>query len=166
MFIYNLFTIKLTEEKQVLTCHAVSEVPIYTWRIMLVMNSAKWVETSCCRSLMTWCDNKQGLEKLEGENWLSIGVLWPPHVHSHTYEHTFSHIITTTIRNWIIKLCWDFITLYSPDCPDTHTVDQASLKLRAVCVCLMSANIKGACHNCYHRLQSPPKSNKETESCL
>jgi hypothetical protein len=39
-----------------------------------------------------------------------------------------------------------------PDCPGTHSVDQAIPKLRSSCLCLQSAGIKGTC---YHAWLSP-----------
>jgi hypothetical protein len=49
-----------------------------------------------------------------------------------------------------VILFWCFghrVSLCSPDCPGSHTIDQASLKLRdSPCLCLQSAGIKGVHH--------------------
>jgi hypothetical protein len=43
----------------------------------------------------------------------------------------------------------DRVSLCSPGCPGTHSVDQAGLELRkSACLCLPSAGIKGMCHHC------------------
>jgi hypothetical protein len=42
----------------------------------------------------------------------------------------------------------DRVSLYSPVCPRTYSVDQAGLKLRNPCLCLPSDGIKGVCHHC------------------
>jgi hypothetical protein len=43
----------------------------------------------------------------------------------------------------------DRVSLYSPGCAGTHSVDQAGLELRnqSACLCLPSAGIKGVCHH-------------------
>ncbi|GAB1296499.1 Eukaryotic translation initiation factor 4E type 1B [Apodemus speciosus] len=35
------------------------------------------------------------------------------------------------------------VSLYSPGCPGTHSVDHAGLELKSACLCLPSAGIKG-----------------------
>jgi hypothetical protein len=40
----------------------------------------------------------------------------------------------------------DRVSLCSPGCPGTHSVDQAGLKLRNLPLCLPSAGIKGMRH--------------------
>jgi hypothetical protein len=41
----------------------------------------------------------------------------------------------------------DRVSLCSPGCPGTHSVDQAGLELRNLPACLPSAGIKGVCHH-------------------
>ena len=41
----------------------------------------------------------------------------------------------------------DRVSLGSPGCPGTHSVDQAGFK-KSTCLCLSSAGIKGLCHHC------------------
>ncbi|GAB1302908.1 H/ACA ribonucleoprotein complex subunit DKC1 [Apodemus speciosus] len=49
------------------------------------------------------------------------------------------------------------VSLYSPDCPGTHSVDQAGLELKSDCLCLPSAGIKGALETLTGALfQRPP----------
>jgi hypothetical protein len=41
------------------------------------------------------------------------------------------------------------VSLYSPGCPGTHSVDQAGLDLKkSACLCLTNAGIKGVSHHC------------------
>jgi hypothetical protein len=42
----------------------------------------------------------------------------------------------------------DRISLCSPGCPGTHSVDQADLEQKSTCLCLPSAGIKGVHHHC------------------
>jgi hypothetical protein len=42
----------------------------------------------------------------------------------------------------------DRVSLCSPGCPGTHSVDQAGLELRSACLYLPSAGIKGVRHHC------------------
>ena len=41
----------------------------------------------------------------------------------------------------------DRVSLCSPGCPRTHSVDQAGLELRSACLYLPKAGIKGRCHH-------------------
>jgi hypothetical protein len=41
----------------------------------------------------------------------------------------------------------DRVSLYSPGCPGTHSVDQADLTQKSTCLCLPSAGIKGVRHH-------------------
>jgi hypothetical protein len=47
----------------------------------------------------------------------------------------------------------DRVSLYSSDCPGTHSVDQAGLELKSTtCLCLLSAGIKDTHHHCLVKL--------------
>jgi hypothetical protein len=48
---------------------------------------------------------------------------------------------------FFVLVFWDKISLCSPGCLGTHSVDQAGLELRNSPVCLPSAGIKGMCHH-------------------
>jgi hypothetical protein len=44
---------------------------------------------------------------------------------------------------------WDRVSLCSPDCPGTHSLDQAGpWTQKCTCLCLPSAGIKGVCQHC------------------
>jgi hypothetical protein len=48
--------------------------------------------------------------------------------------------------NVVYLFVWDRVSLYSPDCPGTSSVDQTDLKLkRSACLCFPSAGNKGVC---------------------
>jgi hypothetical protein len=44
---------------------------------------------------------------------------------------------------WVRSVCDNRVSLCSPGCPGTHSVDQASLELKSACLCLPSAGITG-----------------------
>jgi hypothetical protein len=52
----------------------------------------------------------------------------------------------------LVLFCFsrDSVSLYSPGCPGTHSVDQAGLQKSAF-LCLPSVWIKGICHHTRHR---------------
>ena len=61
----------------------------------------------------------------------------------------------STTTSWLLKFFflfslssffffWDRVSLHSPGCPGTHSVNQAGL----ACLCLPSAGIKGVRHHC------------------
>jgi hypothetical protein len=43
----------------------------------------------------------------------------------------------------------DRVSLCSPGCPGTHSVDQAGLELKFTCLCLPSAGIKGVLYHAW-----------------
>jgi hypothetical protein len=55
---------------------------------------------------------------------------------------------------WILVLVFqDRVSLCSPDCSRTHSVDQAGSNLqRSACLSFPNAGIKGMCHHCPARL--------------
>jgi hypothetical protein len=53
----------------------------------------------------------------------------------------------------VVVVFQDRVSLCSPGCPGTHSVDQAGPRTqRFACLCLSSAGIKGMCHHCPARL--------------
>ena len=57
----------------------------------------------------------------------------------------------------------DSVSLCSPDCPGIRSVDQAGLKLTdiSICLCLLSAGIKGVCHHHPYVIKVLKKKRKE-----
>ena len=48
---------------------------------------------------------------------------------------------------FLFVLGGDRVSLCSPGCPGTHSVDQAGLELRDDCLCLSFAGITGVCYH-------------------
>ena len=48
----------------------------------------------------------------------------------------------------LIVCFWDWVSLCSPDCPGTSSIDQAGLKLRDPHLCLLNVGIKGMGYPC------------------
>jgi hypothetical protein len=52
--------------------------------------------------------------------------------------------------SYFVVVSPDRVFLCSPGCPGTHSVDQAGLEHRDhACLCLLSAGIKGICHQAW-----------------
>jgi hypothetical protein len=64
-----------------------------------------------------------------------------------SYCSIIYHIIYHSSLFFGGRAVWDRVSLCSPGCPGTHSVDQAGLKLRNPPACLLSAGIKGVCHH-------------------
>jgi hypothetical protein len=48
---------------------------------------------------------------------------------------------------------WNRVSLCSPGCPGTHSVDQAGLELRPAWLCLLTAESKGVLCHCLAKLR-------------